>query len=223
MRLKASIVFLLLSALALRAQSAPRLVVLVVVDQMRADYVDRFQVDWNAGLKRLISNGAWFNRAAYPYLDTVTCAGHATIGTGAFPFRHGIFQNIWFDRAANAVVTCTDDTSVKAVSYGKSVAASESAGAAADPDLRRRNAAAAIGACGQPVAEGPKRHHDGRARRRGGHLADRIRSTPGQTSTAFASRARGAGQGVLAANPIEADYGRIWNLLLPADQLPRAR
>jgi predicted AlkP superfamily pyrophosphatase or phosphodiesterase len=127
MRLKASIVFLLLSALALRAQSAPRLVVLVVVDQMRADYVDRFQADWNSGLKRLVSKGAWFQRAAYPYLDTVTCAGHATIGTGAFPVRHGIFQNSWFDRAANAVVTCTGDATAKPVAYGKTVAGSESA------------------------------------------------------------------------------------------------
>jgi len=72
MRLKASILFLLLSALVLRAQNAPRLVVLIVVDQMRADYVDRFQADWSGGLKRLVSKGAWFNRAAYPYLDTVT-------------------------------------------------------------------------------------------------------------------------------------------------------
>ena len=70
-------------ASAIQAQGTPRLVVMLVVDQMRADYVDRFNKDWTGGLKRLVSNGAWFRRAAYPYLTTVTCAGHATISTGA--------------------------------------------------------------------------------------------------------------------------------------------
>src|ERR1700720_3623047 len=72
--------------------SVPKLVVLIVVDQMRADYVDRFQSEWTGGLKRMVKNGAWFRLAAYPYLTTVTCAGHATVSTGAFPHTHGIFQ-----------------------------------------------------------------------------------------------------------------------------------
>ena len=68
------------------AQSASlKLAVLIVVDQMRADFVDRFQGDWNGGLKRMVRDGAWFSRAAYPYLSTVTCSGHATVGTGAYP------------------------------------------------------------------------------------------------------------------------------------------
>src|SRR5665213_3562350 len=76
---------------------APKLAVIIVVDQMRADYVDTFQADWTGGLKRLVKEGAWFRQAAYPYLTTVTCAGHATIGTGAFPHRHGIMQNAWWN------------------------------------------------------------------------------------------------------------------------------
>ena len=47
----------------------PRLVVLLIVDQMRADYVARFRSDWTRGLKRLLDQGAWFSRAAYPYLE----------------------------------------------------------------------------------------------------------------------------------------------------------
>src|SRR5262245_8541676 len=77
----------------------PKLVVFLVVDQMRADYVDRFRGDWTQGFRRLLDQGAWFSRAAYPYLSTVTCAGHATVSTGAFPRTHGIAQNTWYDRA----------------------------------------------------------------------------------------------------------------------------
>ena len=67
------------------AQNAPRLAVIVVVDQMRADYFDQFGKNWSGGLKRFATQGALFVNAAYPYLETVTCAGHATIATGTFP------------------------------------------------------------------------------------------------------------------------------------------
>src|SRR3984893_13080718 len=76
----------------------PKLAVIIVVDQMRADYVDRFNGEWTGGLKRMVNQGAWFQQAAYPYLTTVTCAGHATISTGSFPHTHGVFQNGWWDR-----------------------------------------------------------------------------------------------------------------------------
>jgi len=61
--------------------AAPKLAVIIVVDQMRADYVDRFNGEWTGGLKRMVTQGAWFQQAAYPYLTTVTCAGHATISS----------------------------------------------------------------------------------------------------------------------------------------------
>jgi len=61
------------------------MVVMIVVDQMRGDYVDKFKGQWNAGLKRLLQEGAWFRDAAYPYAATETCVGHATISTGALP------------------------------------------------------------------------------------------------------------------------------------------
>ena len=79
----------------------PKLAVIIVVDQMRADYVDRFKDDWTGGLKRMVDAGRVVSAdARYPYLTTVTCAGHATIATGAFPHTHGIFQNAWWDRDA---------------------------------------------------------------------------------------------------------------------------
>jgi len=97
----------------------PKLVVLVVVDQMRADYVDKFRGQWTGGLKRLIEEGAWFRDAAYPYSDTETCVGHATISTGALPATHGMVSNEWFDRDLQKTVTCTDDSKVTNLGYDR--------------------------------------------------------------------------------------------------------
>src|SRR5579859_7982491 len=97
----------------------PKLVVLLVVDQMRADYVDKFRFQWTGGLKRLVDEGAWFRDAAYPYAATETCVGHATISTGAFPATHGMVANAWWDRKEHKMVTCTSDPdpNVKNIGY----------------------------------------------------------------------------------------------------------
>ena len=119
MRLVASIALAILLAPLTAAQPrSPKLVVMIVIDQMRADYVDRFGPDWTGGLKRLTTDGAVFTNAAYPYLTTITCAGHATIATGTFPRAHGIIQNTWWDRTRGASMTCTEDPNVSGVSYG---------------------------------------------------------------------------------------------------------
>src|SRR5208282_3887849 len=91
----------------------PKLVVMLVVDQMRADYVDKFQGQWTGGLKRLVEEGAWFREAAYPYAATETCVGHSTISTGAFPATHGMVANEWWEREKQKGVTCTSDPNVK--------------------------------------------------------------------------------------------------------------
>src|SRR5690348_14279947 len=85
----------------------PKLVVLLVVDQMRGDYVDKFRGQWTGGLKRLLTEGAWFRAAAYPYAATETCPGHSTISTGSFPASHGMVANAWWDREQQKMVTCT--------------------------------------------------------------------------------------------------------------------
>src|SRR5271165_311359 len=63
---------------------APRLVVLVVFDQLRADYLERWRSLFarDGGFRRLQEQGAWFQNCDYPYANTVTGAGHATLGTG---------------------------------------------------------------------------------------------------------------------------------------------
>ena len=92
------------------AQTAkPKLVVLIAVDQMRGDYPERYAALMTKGFKRLTTDGAWFTQAAYPYLNTYTCVGHHTIGTGTFPYQHGMIQNVWFDRETGKTTTCTSD------------------------------------------------------------------------------------------------------------------
>jgi len=101
------------------APSRPKLVVLLVVDQMRADYIDKFLYQWSGGLKRLVEEGAWFRDAAYPYAGTETCVGHSTISTGAYPATHGMVANAWWDRELQKMVTCTSDPdpNVKNIEY----------------------------------------------------------------------------------------------------------
>jgi predicted AlkP superfamily pyrophosphatase or phosphodiesterase len=96
----------------------PRLLVLLVVDQMRADYIDRYQHQWSAGLRRLLDRGALFTRAAYPYGGTMTCPGHVTISTGTFPATHHIPANQWFDARANGLVSCLHDPSAAPIAFG---------------------------------------------------------------------------------------------------------
>jgi predicted AlkP superfamily pyrophosphatase or phosphodiesterase len=95
----------------------PKLVVLLVVDQMRGDYVDKFRGQWSGGFKRLLREGAWFRSAAYPYAATETCPGHSTISTGSFPLSHGMVANAWWDREQQKMVTCTSDPTAKNTAY----------------------------------------------------------------------------------------------------------
>jgi predicted AlkP superfamily pyrophosphatase or phosphodiesterase len=93
----------------------PRLLVVLVVDQLRQDYLARMAPLWTRGMKRLLTEGAVFERNFYPYLQTVTCAGHATIGTGSYPSTHGIILNAWWRGTRSA--TCTEDPGAQPVGY----------------------------------------------------------------------------------------------------------
>jgi predicted AlkP superfamily pyrophosphatase or phosphodiesterase len=100
------------------ANGAPALVVVLVVDQMRRDYIEDYGGPWTGGLRRLRDEGAWFTKAAYPYLTTLTCPGHATISTGSLPSTHGIISNQWWDRSSQQLISCTSDPASKEVPYG---------------------------------------------------------------------------------------------------------
>jgi predicted AlkP superfamily pyrophosphatase or phosphodiesterase len=102
----------------------PKLVVLVIVDQMRADHLTRFAGVFQHGLARLLREGAIFTDAHQDHSYTVTAAGYATLSTGAFPSRHGIVGNNWFDRIENKRVYCAEDTNAALLGYPNKRAAS---------------------------------------------------------------------------------------------------
>ena len=94
----------------------PKLVVGIVVDQMKYDYIYRY---WNklgeGGFKRLVKEGFEFSNTKYNYAPTVTGPGHASIFTGATPSLHGIISNDWYNRATKQFVYCVDDSTFKTV------------------------------------------------------------------------------------------------------------
>lgn len=96
---------------------APRLLVLVVFDQLRGDYVERWQPLFVAdGFNRLMRDGAWFTDCHYPYAHTVTGAGHASLLTGCSPDQHGIVANEWFERGSGRIVNCVSSLREQAAS-----------------------------------------------------------------------------------------------------------
>ena len=85
----------------------PKLLVLVVFDQMRGDFLERWSSLYGPdGFNKLTSEGAWFTNCHYPYSMTVTGAGHATLGTGCLPSQHGIIENDWHDRTTGKNAYC---------------------------------------------------------------------------------------------------------------------
>ncbi|MBX3163731.1 MAG: alkaline phosphatase family protein [Bacteroidetes bacterium] len=98
------------------SQTKPKLVVGIVVDQMRNDYIYRYWERYgNGGFKRLINEGFHFKNAHYNYIPTFTGPGHCNIYTGATPRTHGIIANDWFVKQNNSFMYCTQDTSVKPI------------------------------------------------------------------------------------------------------------
>ena len=193
---------------------APKLVVMIVVDQMRADYIDTFQKDWTGGLRRLVREGAWFRQAAYPYLTTVTCAGHATVATGAFPHRHGVFQNSWWSRESSSQVTCTADASAKNVRVsGKASEYSDGAQLLRTQTLAdemRAQKASHVAALSLKARS---------ALMLAGHGGDGViwlnEALDGWVSLSALSRpVESSVKAFIAAHPIEADYGKTWTRTL---------
>jgi arylsulfatase A-like enzyme len=88
----------------------PKLVVLLVFDQFRGDYLSRWHdLFGRGGFRRLMENGAWYQNCHYPYAITVTGAGHASLSTGQTPSEHGIVSNSWYDREKQGFVYCVQE------------------------------------------------------------------------------------------------------------------
>ncbi len=88
----------------------PKLVLAIVVDQFRYDYLTRFRSEYKAGLARLLTKGAVFTNARYQHFPTVTAIGHSTFLSGATPSISGIIGNDWFDREEGKKVTSVSDS-----------------------------------------------------------------------------------------------------------------
>jgi len=95
----------------------PKLVVGIVVDQMRWDYLYRYYDKYaeTGAFKRLLRQGFSCDNTMIPYIHTVTACGHASIYTGTVPAIHGITGNDWWDKTINDYQYCTGDTLVKTV------------------------------------------------------------------------------------------------------------
>jgi predicted AlkP superfamily pyrophosphatase or phosphodiesterase len=206
----------------------PKLVVVLVVDQMRADYVDKFRGQWTGGLKRLVDEGAWFREAAYPYAATETCVGHATVSTGSFPATHGMIANEWWDRnfdngkdekgndkPKGAAITCTQDSAAKNVAYGGLTtdghdSSSRLAVPAFSDELRFQ-----LGAPARVVTFSLKARA---AITLAGHQADAVVWFDGATGAWVTSSVYPVAPFVeeyAKANPAAKDYGKTWALSLP--------
>ncbi len=109
--------FLCLSVLQVNAQDEPpKLVVGIVVDQMRQDYLLRFRHNFGEeGFNRFLKEGFEFKNAHYNYIPTYTAPGHSAIYTGTTPAVNGIISNQWFDQQLNEQVYCAYDSTMSTV------------------------------------------------------------------------------------------------------------
>ena len=97
-------------------EHGPKLVVGIVIDQMRWDYLYRFNKLYTAnGLKRMLKSGFSCENTFVPYMPTYTAPGHTCVYTGSVPAIHGIIGNNWYDKTSNTNVYCTDDSTVQTV------------------------------------------------------------------------------------------------------------
>ncbi|SDG90986.1 alkaline phosphatase PafA [Psychroflexus sediminis] len=116
MKFKIAVLFLLLIQVQLFAQDIPgkaKLVVGVVVDQMRYDYLTKFQKDYSEdGFKRLQREGFEMKNFHFNYVPTYTGPGHASVYTGTSPMNHGIVANNWYNKVIKERVYCVSDPSV---------------------------------------------------------------------------------------------------------------
>ena len=96
--------------------SRPKLVVGIVVDQMRWDFLYRYHERYgNNGFKRMLKEGFTCENTFIPYTPTYTGAGHACVYTGSVPALNGIMGNYWYDPQQKKTVYCADDLTVEAV------------------------------------------------------------------------------------------------------------
>lgn len=104
------------SAFASAYNGRPKLIVIVVIDQFRGDYLERYRDQFGEGGFRLfLDRGAYFTDCNYDYANTRTAPGHATLLTGTYSSGHGIVANEWWDPQKKRMVTSVEDDSTHLV------------------------------------------------------------------------------------------------------------
>jgi predicted AlkP superfamily pyrophosphatase or phosphodiesterase len=195
----------------------PKLIVLLVVDQMRADYAEKFGDRWTGGFRRLMDEGAWFREAAYPYMTTVTCVGHSSIVTGSLPRTHGIINNDLWDREAAKGGNCVADADTTLVSYGPPAKGSGTSTKNLRVPTLADEMRAQLGAVPRIVSLSMK---DYTATTMAGRRADAVvwmslSNKSIMTSSAYTAAPVPWVADFVKAHPIELDYGKTWTKLLP--------
>jgi predicted AlkP superfamily pyrophosphatase or phosphodiesterase len=94
----------------------PKLVVGIVIDQMRYDYLNKYEKYYGEdGFKRIMKGGSNFTFTHYNYVPTYTGPGHASIYTGSVPYYNGIISNDWYSRKSRSFVNCVQDDSIRTI------------------------------------------------------------------------------------------------------------
>jgi arylsulfatase A-like enzyme len=103
----------------------PKLVVVIVIDQFRGDYLERYRDQFgDAGFKLFLDHGAYFSNCNYNYANTRTAPGHSTLFTGAYSNGHGIAANEWLDQKKKRMVTSVEDDDTELVGVADKTGAS---------------------------------------------------------------------------------------------------
>jgi predicted AlkP superfamily pyrophosphatase or phosphodiesterase len=217
LRLLTALAVVVLVTATATGQQPIRLVVIVVLDQFRADYLTNFAGHWRNGFRTLLAEGAVFTRASYPYLNTDTCAGHFTISTGTFPRTHGMVGNNWWDADAGRLIECTDDDQATPVSYGRPSKLGKSARRLMVPTFADELRSQKLG--GRSVTVSLKARAAIGLSGRGGDAVTWFDESAGvgsfTTSRAFAARPVPAVRAFIGSDSFEADFGKLWTLRDP--------
>jgi len=97
----------------------PKLVVVIVIDQFRGDYLERYRDQFgDGGFRVFLDRGAYFTECNYDYANTRTAPGHATLFTGSYVSGHGIVANEWWDPQKRKRVTSVEDDNTRLVGTG---------------------------------------------------------------------------------------------------------
>jgi predicted AlkP superfamily pyrophosphatase or phosphodiesterase len=195
------------------ARVRPRLVVAIAVDQLRADYMDRFRPFFGrGGFNLFVSQGASFASARYEHATTTTCPGHAVMLTGSYGSVNGIVANEWYDAIAGKEVYCAADTTVRLIGSPREGRSPRYLKNSTVGDLLKIS----TGGRSKVVTVSAK---DRAAIMMGGHLADAaywMEDTLFVTSSYYRPDLPGWVRSFNAGGKVTSYFGTQWERLLPA-------